>query len=60
MSTTPAAETARILRQHPLWTIRPVTSGIGWTARRDGYGRIWAVSLPDLELRIHKAEKSTQ
>jgi hypothetical protein len=34
VSATPAAQLARLKVEHPAWTIRPVESGAGYTARR--------------------------
>ncbi len=48
----PAGHLARIKRMHPLWSIRHVTEGHGWTAHRDGYARIWAATLASLERQL--------
>ena len=52
----PAEHRARILRQFPLWSIRPVDAGVGWTAKRPEHANIWAVSLADLEVQLSQAE----
>ena len=48
----PSEHLARIKRMFPLWSIRHVTEGHGWTAHRPGYRRVWAATLPDLEARL--------
>ena len=51
----PSEHLARIKRMFPLWSIRPVSQGHGWTAHRPGYRRVWAATLPDLEARLRTA-----
>ena len=53
----PSEHLARIKRMFPLWSIRPVSQGRGWTARRPGYPRVWAATLPDLEARLRDAQR---
>ena len=48
----PSEHLARIKRMFPLWSIRPVSQGHGWTAHRPGYRHVWAATLPDLEARL--------
>jgi hypothetical protein len=48
----PSEHLARIKRMFPLWSIRPVSHGRGWTAHRPGYRHLWAATLPDLEARL--------
>jgi hypothetical protein len=48
----PSEHLARIKRMFPLWSIRPVSEGHGWTAHRPGYRDVWAATLPDLEARL--------
>ena len=57
MSERPSEHLARIKRQHPLWSIRPVSQGIGWTAHR-GNRRIYAVSSADLETQLRSADRN--
>jgi len=59
MSTTPAAALAAARTRWPLWSIRPVSKGTGFTARRhgaSGLDDLWAPSLTALEdqLREHR------
>ncbi len=61
--TTPVGEQAgghlaRLQAQNPLWSIRLVTEGHGWTAHR-GDQRIWAGTLADLETRLRNASRGT-
>jgi hypothetical protein len=51
----PAGRLARIKRERPLWSIRHVTGGHGWTAHR-GDRRVWAATLTDLELQLRDAD----
>jgi hypothetical protein len=53
----PSEHLARIKRMFPLWSIRPVSQGHGWTAHRPGYPRVWAATLPDLEARLRDAQR---
>lgn len=55
MSERPSEHLARIKREHALWSVRPVESGLGWTAHR-GERRVWAVSLGDLERQLRAAD----
>ncbi len=50
----PAEHLARIKREHPLWSIRHVSEGHGWTAHR-GDRRLWAPTLTDLEAQLRDA-----
>jgi len=53
VSRTPAAELARLKAAHPQWSIRRVTRGEGYTARRRGTGqRVHARTLAALEARL--------
>ena len=54
----PAEHLARIRRGHPLWSIRHVTDGFGWTAQH-GEARIWAGTLTDLEAKLRDAAQGT-
>jgi hypothetical protein len=56
MTEQPAEHLARIKTQHPLWSIRHVSEGHGWTAHRPGRSPVWAGTLADLEVRVHAAE----
>jgi hypothetical protein len=50
VSRTPAAELARVKVAYPSWSIRPVASGQGFTAIRQGTGaRVHARTLAELE-----------
>ncbi len=51
----PAGHLARIKRTNPLWSIRHVAEGHGWTAHRHGYARIWAATIADLERQLADA-----
>ena len=57
MGTTPAAELARIRREKPLWSIRQLEGGQGFTAHR-GTGRyvraLYAPTLATLELKLRE------
>ena len=55
MSEQPGERLARIKRENPLWSIRHVTKGSGFTAHR-GARRIWAATLSDLESRLRDAD----
>ncbi len=55
MSEQPGERLGRIKREHPLWSIRHVTEGSGFTAHR-GDWRIWAATLSDLEARLRDAD----
>jgi hypothetical protein len=55
MSEQPSERLARIKREHPLWSIRHVSDGSGFTAHR-GDRRIWATTLSDLEARLRDAD----
>jgi hypothetical protein len=48
---TPAKHLARIKVAHPAWSIRHVSEGYGFTAHRDGYDHVWAMTLADLEAK---------
>jgi hypothetical protein len=52
MSEQPGERLARIKREHPLWSIRHVSEGFGFTAHR----RIWAATLSDLKARLRDAD----
>jgi hypothetical protein len=54
----PAEHLARIKRQHPLWSIRHVAEGPGWTANR-GKARVWAGTLGRLEQQLRDAGRGT-
>ncbi len=56
MSEQPGERLARIKREHPLWSIRHVTEGSGFTAHLRGR-RIWAATLTDLEARLRDADQ---
>jgi hypothetical protein len=51
----PAEHLAWIKRVNPLWSIRHVTEGYGWTAHRPGYPKIWAGTLASLERQLSEA-----
>ena len=53
----PAEHLARIKRQHPLWSIRHVAEGPGWTAHRRER-RIWAGTLTDLDRQLRDARRA--
>lgn len=53
----PAAHLARIKRENALWSIRHVHEAFGYEATREGYERVWAQTLPDLELELRDARK---
>ncbi len=53
----PAGHLARINRL-PLWSIRRVSEGHGWTAHR-GDRRIWAGTLAGLEQQLRDASRGT-
>jgi len=55
MSRQPAEHLAWIKRVNPLWSIRHVSEGYGWTAHRDGYPRVWAGTLESLERQLAEA-----
>ncbi len=55
MSEQPSERLARIKREHPLWSIRHVSEGFGFTAHC-GDRRIWAATLSDLEARLRDAD----
>jgi hypothetical protein len=55
MTERPPEHLARIKREHPLWSIRAVITGIGWTAHR-GERQLWAASLTDLETQLRQAD----
>ena len=55
MSEQPSERLARIKREHPLWSIRHVSQGFGFTAH-GGDRRIWAATLSDLEARLRDAD----
>ncbi len=60
MSTTPAAELARLKVAFPGWTIRRVTSGEGFTAvNRVTRERVHARSLADLGYRLTVERRNT-
>jgi hypothetical protein len=53
VSESPAARLARIRVRNPLWSIRPVRSGIGFTAHYcAGRRRLWAPDLDELEAAL--------
>ncbi len=61
MTKTPAAELARVKREFPVWTIRPVEpgKGTGFTAQRRaaaGPRSIYAPTLAALEARLLELE----
>lgn len=53
----PAGQLARIKRENSLWQIRHVHEAFGYEALRDGYERVWAQTVPDLELELRDARK---
>ena len=55
MSEQPSERLARVKREHPLWSIRHVSEGFGFTAHR-GDRRIWAATLSDPEARLRDAD----
>ena len=52
----PSEHLARIKREHPLYSIRHVTEGYGFTAHRPEHPNLWALTLPDLERMLRDAE----
>ncbi len=52
----PAEHLAAVKRAFPLWSIRPVVSGVGWTGHR-GQRRVWAASLDGLEAEMSRAQR---
>ena len=58
---TPAATLARLKVSYPLWTIRRVTSGDGYTAHRRGdRKRVYAPTLADLERQLGAERRDGQ
>lgn len=52
----PAAHLAEIKRRFPLWSVRPVSGGVGWTGHR-GTRRVWAATLDGLEAEMRDAQR---
>ena len=53
MSNTPAAQLARLKVTFPQWSIRPVTSGEGYTAHNQATGeQIHAATVAGLEYQL--------
>jgi hypothetical protein len=53
----PAEHLAEIKRTFPLWSVRPVVGGVGWTGHR-GTRRVWAATLDGLGAELRTAERS--
>jgi hypothetical protein len=52
----PAEHLAEIKRMFPLWSLRPVIGGVGWTGHR-GTRRVWAGSLDGLATEMSRAQR---
>ena len=58
MKEQPAGRLARIRCAHPLWSIREVTAGTGYTAHR-GPDRLYAPDLDDLQRQLDATATAT-
>jgi hypothetical protein len=52
----PAEHLAAIKLRFPLWSVRPVSGGAGWTGHR-GARRVWAATLDALEAEMRGAQR---
>jgi hypothetical protein len=52
----PAEHLAEVKLRFPLWSVRPVEGGVGWTAHR-GTRRVWAAMLDGLEAEMSRAQR---
>jgi hypothetical protein len=60
VSTTPAAQLARLKVTYQRWDIGRATDGTGFTAERRGLHSIYAPTLPELEAALAAAEVEAQ
>jgi hypothetical protein len=51
-----AEHLAAIRLRFPLWSVRPVSGGAGWTGHR-GARRVWAATLDALEAEMRGAQR---
>jgi hypothetical protein len=52
----PAEHLAAVKVRLPLWSVRPVSGGVGWTGHR-GARRVWAATLDGLEAEMRDAQR---
>lgn len=57
MTEQPSKHLARIRHEHPLWSVRHVTEGYGFTAHKVTGERIWRQTLTDLESALRAADR---